>query len=101
MSAIELCKEAIRSGTIASLAMMPAGFIFRFLDMRVGYYGPKVALALFGNTSPVVLFIQHIVIGWLSALPLVVLLGHNVVARRPMLSHRVTHNLETFYKRDL
>ena len=34
-------KESIRSGTIAALVMMPFGFLFKFLDLRVGYYGPK------------------------------------------------------------
>lgn len=69
-----LLKESIRSGTIASLVMMPAGFVFKFFGLRVGHYGPKVADLLFGSNDPVLLFTQHLVIGWLSALPLVWLL---------------------------
>lgn len=69
-----LLKESVRSGTIASLAMMPFGFLFQFSGLRVGHYGPKFAELLFGNTTPPMLFVQHLVIGWLSALPLLVLL---------------------------
>ena len=31
--------ESLRSGTIASLAMMPFGLLFRALDLRVGLIG--------------------------------------------------------------
>lgn len=69
-----LLKESVRSGMIASLAMMPFGFVFQFFGLRVGHYGPKFAELLFGTTAAPVLFAQHLVIGWLSALPLLVLL---------------------------
>jgi len=54
--------------------MMPFGFFFRLLDLRIGHYGPKVADFLFGNSSLGVLLVQHVVIGWLSALPLLLIL---------------------------
>ncbi|MGB4118335.1 MAG: hypothetical protein WBK51_17475 [Polaromonas sp.] len=76
-STIALFKETIRSGTIASLVMMPVGFIFKFFGLRVGHYGPKVADLLFGSNDPFLLFAQHLVIGWLSTLPLVWLLVQN------------------------
>lgn len=69
-----LIGEALRCGTIASLVMMPAGFLFKALDLRVGHYGPKLGALLFGDPTPAVLFMQHMVIGWVSALPLVLAL---------------------------
>lgn len=69
-----LLKETIRSGTIASLVMMPFGLLFKLLDLRVGHYGPKVAELIFGQSSLIVLLAQHLVIGWLSALPLLLIL---------------------------
>lgn len=65
-----LLKETFRSGLIASLVMMPAGFAFKALGMRVGHYGPKVAEWWVSQPSPAFLFGQHLVIGWLSTLPL-------------------------------
>ena len=66
-----LALEALRSGTIASLAMMPFGLLFKSMGLRVGHYGPKVGEALFGHQPdpwmPVLLLVQHFVIGWLSA----------------------------------
>jgi len=71
---LRLALEALRSGTIASLAMMPFGLLFKWMGLRVGHYGPKVGEALFGLQPdpwmPVLLLAQHFVIGWLSALPL-------------------------------
>lgn len=47
-----LAKERVRSGTIASLVMMPAGFLFKAAGLRVGHYGPKLGEVLFGDPSP-------------------------------------------------
>ena len=69
-----LIKESIRSGTIASLVMMPLGFLFKMLDLRVGHYGPKLAALLVVEPGPIFMFVQHLVIGWVSALPLLVML---------------------------
>ena len=63
--------ESLRSGTIASIVIMPIGFGFKYLGLRVGHYGPKLAETLFGNASEAVVMAQHFVIGWLSAVPLV------------------------------
>ena len=67
-----LALEALRSGTIASLAMMPFGLLFKSMGLRVGHYGPKVGEALFGHQPDpwMPVLVQHFVIGWLSALPL-------------------------------
>lgn len=71
---IALALESLRSGTIASLIMMPFGLFFKWLGLRVGHYGPKVGEVLFGlQPEPwmqALLLIQHFVIGWLSAVPL-------------------------------
>ena len=69
-----LLKEALRSGTIASIVMMPVGFLFKALGLRVGHYGPKLGELLFGlQPEPlmqVLLLAQHLFIGWLSTVPL-------------------------------
>ncbi len=73
-SPARLLKEAVRSGTIASLVMIPFGFLFKALGLRVGHYGPKLGELLFGlQPEPwmqTLLLVQHLVIGWLSAIPL-------------------------------
>lgn len=70
--------ESLRSGTYASLAMIPFGLLFRALDLRVGHYGKKLVDVIFGELSlPVfraVLLAEHLVIGWVSAAPLLWLL---------------------------
>lgn len=65
--------ESVVAGTVGALAMMPAGFVFRALQMRVGHYGPKFAELYLNSPGPAALFIQHIVLGWLSAIPLTLL----------------------------
>jgi hypothetical protein len=62
--------ETLRSGTIASLVMMPAGAVFKWLDWRVGHYGPKFATLWTDAPGPIFLFAQHLLIGWLSTWPL-------------------------------
>lgn len=69
-----LCLETFRSGLIASLVMMPVGFAFKALGMRVGHYGPKLAELIVTNPGPAFLFAQHLFIGWLSTLPLLILM---------------------------
>lgn len=69
-----LLRESIRSGTIASLAMVPFGLLFKFLDLRIGHYGPKLAALLFNEPGLALLFVQHLVVGWVSAFPLLLLL---------------------------
>ena len=71
---LQILIEALRSGTIASLVMMPFGFFFKWTGLRVGHYGPKLGEVLFGvQPEPwmqALLLMQHLVIGWLSAVPL-------------------------------
>lgn len=67
-------KESIRSGTIASIAMIPFGIFFQLLGLRVGHYGKKLLDVFFTNlpelTFRLLMFIEHFTIGWLSATPL-------------------------------
>lgn len=71
-----LVRQSVAAGTFASLAMMPVGLAFKALDMRVGHFGSKVGAVLIGElTQPwmqFALLAQHFVVGWLSALPLLI-----------------------------
>ena len=77
-----LTTESVAAGTVGALAMMPAGFLFRILEMRVGHYGPKFASLYLQAPGPVALFIQHLVLGWVSAVPLCLLPLHRLPLRR-------------------
>ena len=81
--------ESVRSGTIASLAIVPLSPIFKTAGLRIGHYGPKFAALFFNDPQPWVLFVQHIVIGWLSALPLLLILLHTSAKRWPLLAGAV------------
>ena len=63
--------ECVIAGTVGALAMMPFGAVFRALDLRVGHYGPKFAALYLSQPGPLALFVQHLVLGWLSAAVLV------------------------------
>ena len=73
--------ESLRSGTIASVVIMPLGWLFRAAGLRIGYYGPKFAALFIDNPQPWQLFVQHLLIGWLSTLPLLLILVRMGVAR--------------------
>lgn len=76
--------EAVRSGTIASLVIMPLSPLFNAMALRIGHYGPKFAALFADNPQPWLLFVQHLVIGWASALPLLVILTLTSAARWPL-----------------
>ena len=69
-----LLKEAVRSGTIAAVIMMPVGLLFKALGLRVGHDGPKLGEFIFGSQPEprieALLLVQLLIIGWLSAIPL-------------------------------
>jgi uncharacterized membrane protein YagU involved in acid resistance len=73
-----LLTESIVSGTVGALAMMPVGLLFRALELRIGHYGPKFAELYLDSPGPAALFLQHMVLGWVSALPLCLLSLHRV-----------------------
>lgn len=85
MNFITTIKVSFFTGTIASLAMMPAGLFFKFIGVRVGHYGPKLGALLFGEPTQLILFVQHLVIGWVSALPLVIFLTKTKFNDKPVL----------------
>jgi uncharacterized membrane protein YagU involved in acid resistance len=76
--------ETLKSGTIASLAMLPFGLAFKAAGLRVGHYGPKFASLFVDDPTPMFLFAQHIVLGWASALPLLLLLTRVAVRASPI-----------------
>ena len=81
--------ESVRSGTIASLAIVPLSPLFKAAGLRIGHYGPKFAALFFNDPQPWLLFVQHIVIGWLSALPLLLILLHTSAKQWPLLAGAV------------
>ncbi len=73
-----LAWESLRSGTIASLAMIPFGLLFRALDLRIGHYGKRLVEVSLGELPVTALRIlvlaEHFVIGWLTTWPLLLML---------------------------
>lgn len=74
MAVKALLMETLRSGTIASVVIMPLGLLFRALDLRIGDYGPKFAGLFIENPQTWHLLVQHFIIGWLTTLPLLLIL---------------------------
>jgi uncharacterized membrane protein YagU involved in acid resistance len=69
-----LIREAFRSGSIAAVAMIPFGLLFFFLGLRVNEYGMKVIQTFFGDLPSglrfVLFAVEHFIISWSIALPL-------------------------------
>lgn len=84
MQLTKLLWQSVRAGTIASVAIVPLAPLFKAAGLRIGHYGPKFAGLYLDNPQPWHLFAQHLVIGWLSALPLLVLLGSTALGRWPL-----------------
>lgn len=74
-----IIRETLRTGTVAGLAMIPFAAVFRSLDLRINEYGRKTLALLVGDVSPplhtILTFVQHLVISWAAAVPLLLLLG--------------------------
>ena len=81
-----LLLESVRSGTIASLVIVPLSPLFKAFGLRIGHYGPKFAALFFDDPQPWLLFIQHLLIGCLSAVPLLVILVRTDAGRWPILA---------------
>lgn len=77
-TATALLREVLRSGSIAAVAMIPFGLAFRALGLRVNEYGMAVIGALFGHLPSgarfVLFVIEHFVIAWMAAIPLLLAL---------------------------
>jgi len=73
-----LIRDALRSGTVAGLAMIPFGALFRVFGLRINEYGRKTLAVVVGEVPPplniLLTFIQHLVISWVVAVPLLLLL---------------------------
>ncbi|MES2874300.1 MAG: hypothetical protein V4708_11295 [Bacteroidota bacterium] len=71
-------REIFRARTIASIAMVPLGILFTMLGLRMNHYGQKIILLLFSNFAPGLRFVffilEHLVVSWGAAIPLVMLL---------------------------
>jgi len=71
-------REALRAGTIAGLAMIPVGLLFSGLGMRINVYGQKLVQLFFGQLPKAgrltLLVLEHFVVNWLAAIPLLLLL---------------------------
>lgn len=74
-----LAREALRSGTLAGLAMIPFAALFQSLGLRVNEYGRKTLGLLVGEVPPtlhtLLTFALHLVISWIAAVPLLLLLA--------------------------
>ena len=81
-----LLVESFRSGTIASVAIVPLSPIFKAAGLRIGHYGPKFAGLYVSDPQPWLLFVQHLVIGWVSALPLLLVLLFTQAERWPVMT---------------
>lgn len=55
--------ESVRSGTIASLVIVPLSPLFKAMGLRIGHYGPKFAGLFVDDPQPWLLFVQHILMG--------------------------------------
>jgi hypothetical protein len=84
-----LLREALRSGTLAGLAMIPFAALFRATGLRINEYGRKTLELVFGELAPplhgVLTFAQHLLISWCAALPLLLLLERTPARGRRVL----------------
>lgn len=74
----DLVREGVRSGSIAAVAMVPFGLLFLWSGLRINEYGPRVVLTFAGDLPAGVRFalvvLQHFLIGWGAAVPLIAVL---------------------------
>ena len=73
-------REALRSGFIAAIAMIPFALLFSAMGLRINEYGKKVIQFLFPDFSPGIRFvffvIEHFILSWIIAIPLLLLLKY-------------------------
>lgn len=63
---------------------VPLSPLFNAMGLRIGHYGPKFATLFVEEPQPLQLFVQHLVTGWISAVPLLVILMLRSAARWPL-----------------
>jgi hypothetical protein len=76
---LALLREAIRSGTLAGIAMIPFAALFRARGLRINEYGAKTLELLVGKTDGPLHFLLmlalHLAISCVVAVPLILVLG--------------------------
>ena len=76
---LALVRAALRSGTVAGLAMIPFAALFRASGLRINEYGRKTLELVVGEVAPplsyVLSFAQHLLISCAAAIPLLWVLG--------------------------
>jgi hypothetical protein len=74
-----LAFDAVRSGTIAGVAMIPFAALFRAAGLRINEYGRKTLELVVGQVPPrlhdLLTFIEHLIISCIAAVPLLLLLS--------------------------
>ena len=68
--------QAIRAGTVGGLAMIPVGLAVRYgFGATVNVYGELVVQQILGRAVPWALFLEHFLISWVLAVPVVWLMS--------------------------
>lgn len=92
-------REVLRAGSLSGLAMIPFAALFRSLGLRVNEYGRKSLELLVGDVAGpvhgVLTLIQHLVISWVAAVPLLLFL-RRTESRRQRLAAGALYGL-VFY----
>lgn len=74
-----MLREALRTGTLAGLAMIPFAAVFRAVGLRINEYGKKTLELVVGPVAEplhtVLTFVQHMLISWCVAVLLLLLLA--------------------------
>lgn len=81
-----IASEVLRGGTAGALAMVPFGMFFRALGLRVNEYGRRTLLLFTHELDAPVWYalqlVQHLIIGWIASIPLILALGATHERRR-------------------
>lgn len=91
VSVRRIALESARAGTAGGLAMVPFGLVFRALGMRINEYGPRTLELVTGElssplASQVLSLVQHMLISWFAAVPLILVLRATHDRRRRALA---------------
>lgn len=90
LGTVTIVYAALRSGTVAGLAMVPFAAMFRGLGLRVNEYGRKTLELTMGQVeSPLrelLMFVQHMLLSWAIAIPLLLVLARIASRRQRLLA---------------
>lgn len=67
-----ILREVFLAGLAGGLAMVPFGMAARLLGASVNVYGELMLLRLVGHVSSILLLIEHLLLSWVMAIPLVI-----------------------------